>query len=151
MFGSLSQAGPASIGSAGATTAAGGPSGGANLNIAPGAPMLGGSSGPGISSAMVVGPGPVGGVSSAMSNGVVQTAAVQAQYMHAMMQSQNFPFPQFPPPHFGATTFNGPPAHMGAQQVRHFASCFKYGEDKSVFLLEKPSSHVAADVEYLLE
>ena len=74
----------------------------------------GGSSGGGSSAALVLGPGAVGGGSS----GVAASAAVQAQYMQAMMQqSGSFPFAQFPP-HFGPATFNGPASHMGAQQVR---------------------------------
>ena len=76
----------------------------------------GATSAPGSSTALVLGTGAVSGLPGGGGSGVA-SAAVQAQYMQAMMQqSGSFPFAQFPP-HFGPATFNAPPS-MGAQQVR---------------------------------
>ena len=97
-------------------------SGGTSL-LPPGSGMPGSNSASGSSSAMLVGAGPQGGVPCTASNGAAATAAVHAQYMHAMMQqSQSFPFTQYPPPHFGPATFNGPPSHMATPQVRTLSS-----------------------------
>lgn len=88
-----------------------------NTNMPSGAAVAVANTGSGSSSPIVGGPSSVVGVPSAVTNGSTATAAVQAQYMHAMMQqSQKFSFAQYPPP-FCSTTFNGPPPHVGAQQV----------------------------------
>jgi hypothetical protein len=101
-------------------------SGGTNL-LPSGSGMPGSNSASGSSSAMLVGAGPQGGVPCTASNGAAATAAVHAQYMHAMMQqSQSFPFTQYPPPHFGPATFNGPPSHMATPQVRTLSSFKNY-------------------------
>uniref|UniRef100_A0A7I4A8S5 Uncharacterized protein n=1 Tax=Physcomitrium patens TaxID=3218 RepID=A0A7I4A8S5_PHYPA len=91
--------------------------GAANLNGAAGGVLGGASLVPGSRSPVILGPGSVGGLASAGSNGGLPSAAVQAQYMQAIMQQpQGFPFGQFPP-HFGHGTFNGSASHMGAQQA----------------------------------
>lgn len=95
--------------------------GAANLNGAAGGVLGGASLVPGSRSPVILGPGSVGGLASAGSNGGLPSAAVQAQYMQAIMQQpQGFPFGQFPP-HFGHGTFNGSASHMGAQQVGRVA------------------------------
>lgn len=110
-------ASPSSANGGGAPATAG-TAGAANLNGSAGGVLGGASSVPGSRSPVLLGPGAVGGLASAGTNGGLPSPAVQAQYMQAIMQQpQGFPFGQFPP-HFGHGTFNGSASHMGAQQVR---------------------------------
>lgn len=98
-----------------------------NTNMTSGPVVAVANTGSGSSSSLVGGPSSVVGVPSAVTNGSTATAAVQAQYMHAMMQqSQKFSFAQYPPPPFCSTTFNGPPPHIGAQQVGALISFYAY-------------------------
>lgn len=112
------QTGLASVTGAAPTPAISVSSGGTNL-LPTGNGMPGSNSASGSSSAMLIGAGPHGGVPCTVSSAAAATAAVHAQYMHAMMQqSQSFPFTQYPPPHFCPATFNGPPSHLATPQVR---------------------------------